>query len=71
MVIYQGKLYNLAAFLLQTLNNSDTVVFNDQAASSATSLTHQGIFAKYAVSVSSKVAYAYPNSSKHASFQGF
>ena len=53
MVIYQGKLYNLAAFLLQTPANSDTVKFNDRAASPATSLMHQGLFAKYAESVSS------------------
>ena len=52
-VIYQGKLYNLAAFLLQTPTNSDIVIFNDRAASPATSLTHQGSSAKYAESVSS------------------
>ena len=53
MVIYQGRLYNLAVFLLQTRTNSNTVIFNDRAASLATSLVHQGSFAKYAESLSS------------------
>ena len=54
MLIYQGKLYNLATFLLQTPTNSNTIIFNDRAASPATSLVHQGSFVKYAESIWSK-----------------
>ena len=41
-------------FCCRLPKNSDNVIFNDQAASPATSLVHQGSFVKYAESVSSK-----------------